>query len=123
MQPIFCPYCGKKAKFMSSKEFYGKDYGSNLYVCYSCDAYVGTHGKSKTPLGTMANKSLREMRKRAHISFDRLWKSQEMSRSAAYKWMSEVMRLPPQKAHIGMFNEKQCFELLRCLRERSEVFF
>lgn len=120
---MLCPYCGKEPNFMSSKEFYGKDYGSNIYVCLPCDAYVGTHGKTKTPLGTLANKNLRIMRKRAHKSFDPLWKSKRMNRSQAYKWMAEVMNLPSKKAHIGMFNERQCFKLLKHIREISLVHF
>ncbi|TYS14325.1 hypothetical protein FZC78_19300 [Rossellomorea vietnamensis] len=120
---VACPYCGNNAKFITSKEFYGKDYGTNLYSCRPCDAYVGTHGRSKTPLGTLANRSLREMRKRTHASFDPLWKSRRMSRSEAYQWISEVMQLPPEKAHIGMFNEKQCFELLKHIRNLSLVHF
>lgn len=63
------------------------------------------------------------MRKRTHAAFDPLWKTRKMSRSQAYKWMAEVMNIPPEKAHIGMFNEKQCFELLKHLREKSDVHF
>lgn len=113
---MFCPYCGREPVFLSSKEFYGRDYGTNVYLCRPCNAYVGTHGKGKTPLGTLANKSLREMRKRAHAAFDPLWKSKKMSRSKAYKWMAEIMNLPAEKAHIGMFDEVQCLELLSHLK-------
>lgn len=114
-----CPYCGNEAKFMSSKEFYGKDFGSNLYVCRPCDAYVGTHGKGKTPLGTMANQRLRELRKTAHSIFDPMWRGKyKMSRSKAYAWMAEVMDLPGEKAHIGMFNDDQCKALIEKAKEK-----
>lgn len=85
-------------------------------MCRPCDARVGTHRRSKTPLGTLANAELRDMRTRCHKVFDRLWKSKEMSRSNAYKWMQKVMGLSPEKAHIGMFNEQQCLELLHHLK-------
>jgi hypothetical protein len=114
---VICPYCGNETKFMTSKEFYGIDYGTNIYVCYPCDAYVGTHGKSKNPLGTPANRELREMRKYAHSMFDPLWKRRKMNRTNAYKWMQQVMDLPPEKAHIGMFNEEQCWKLIKCVKE------
>lgn len=71
----------------------------------------------------MANHNLREMRKRTHAAFDPLWKSRRMTRSQAYKWMADVMNLPDEKAHIGMFDEKQCFELLKHIREISLVHF
>lgn len=116
-----CPYCGKEAAFISSKQFYGRGYGTNLYVCRPCDARVGTHGKGKTPLGTMANVNLRALRKACHRHFDQLWKSKSMSRSKAYVWLAEVMNLPKEKAHIAMFDEEQCLSLLKHLTKRRRL--
>lgn len=116
---VNCPYCGRQAEFISSKEFYGRDYGTNLYLCRPCNAYVGTHGKSKKPLGTMANVTLRSLRKACHYHFDKLWrgKQKRMSRSNAYRWLQKAMGLPQEKAHIAMFDEKQCKKLLSILKE------
>lgn len=116
---MICSYCGKKAEFMSSEEFYGRDYGVNMYVCRPCDAYVGTHGKGKMALGTLANKRLRSLRKTAHSIFDPLWKgrNRKMNRNKAYQVMQKLMNLPPEKAHIGMMNENQCLELIQKLKE------
>ncbi len=100
---------------MSSKEFYGTDYGTNLYVCLPCDARVGTHRNSKTPLGTLANAALRDLRMQCHKIFDRKWKCGKMSRKKAYKWLQKAMGLSEEKAHIGMFNENQCKKLLQIL--------
>lgn len=105
---------------MSSTEFYGKNYGSNLYVCIPCDARVGTHGKGKTPLGTMANANLRELRKLCHARFDVRWKTGKVSRSKAYKQLAEMMDLSPDKAHIGMFDETQCKKLLSLLPKETK---
>lgn len=58
------------------------------------------------------------MRKTAHNTFDPLWRGRKMSRTKAYKWMQKVMSLPPEKAHIGLFNEEQCWKLIKCVRER-----
>lgn len=109
-----CPYCNQPTLFLTSQEFYGKDYGSNVYLCRPCDAYVGTHGNTKNPLGTMATPEIRRWRKAAHSIFDPLWKGRrkEMSRSAAYRWMQEAMNLPAEKAHIAMFDEQQCKRLI-----------
>jgi len=120
---VICPYCNTKAQFMSSREFYGKDYKTNLYVCYPCDARVGTHGKGKKALGTMANKKLRALRMAAHGEFDPMWKNRKrkknQARRNAYKWLQEQMNLSKEEAHIGRFNEEQCFELLRIMREKN----
>lgn len=116
---VECPYCGAEADFVSSREFYGRDYKTNIYVCYPCDAYVGTHGKGGTPLGTLANKQLRLLRMTAHSIFDPLWKGKyrKMGRNGAYRLMQRLMDLPPEKAHIGMMNEEQCQELILKLKD------
>lgn len=100
---------------MSSKEFYGVDYGTNIYSCKPCDAYVGTYGATYRALGSLATKELRELRRASHQAFDILWKSGRMDRSGAYAWLSEKMGLPTSKTHIGMFDEKQCKEVLRLI--------
>ncbi|MCG1029288.1 hypothetical protein J5S49_13405 [Virgibacillus halodenitrificans] len=119
-----CPYCGNLAEFISSKNFYGTDYGTNLYVCRQCDARVGTHGKGKTPLGTMANNQLRTLRKLCHKHFDPKWKykgkARQQARRQAYAWLQDVMGLSPQEAHIGKFNEDQCRKLLKILLKKDD---
>lgn len=113
---VVCPYCNWKAHFLSSKEFYGKDYGNNIYVCYACNAYVGTHGRGRRPLGRLAKPVTRALRRYVHSLFDPLWKSKRMSRNEAYIWLQEVMDLPPEEAHIGMFSEDQCRKLIDILK-------
>lgn len=51
-----CPYCYGKPEYVDSKEIYGVSYGM-VYLCRSCDAYVGVHHKnSKKPLGYGSNR-------------------------------------------------------------------
>lgn len=114
---VTCPYCEKEAVFTTSEEFYGRDYGTNLYVCRPCDARIGTHGRSDKPLGTLATLELRELRKQAHAVFDPLWKKNGkeklgMRRTEAYQWLQQVMNLSKKEAHIGKFNEAQCRKLI-----------
>jgi hypothetical protein len=110
---ILCPYCHYEAELVSSKEFYGKDYGGNLWVCHSCEAYVGTHKGTKKPLGTLANKETRKWRMKAHSIIDPLWKEGRMKRGQVYKWIQETMGLTSKEAHIGMFTVEQCKEIIR----------
>lgn len=93
---------------MSSYLFYGKDYGNNVYVCRRCDAYVGTYGRSKKPLGTLANEETRKARALAHSTFDLMWQRGDMTRSEAYRWLGWRLNIPPHKAHIGMFDLETC---------------
>lgn len=107
-----CPYCGEDVEILSSKEFYGIDYGTYVYLCRPCDAYVGTHKHSKKPLGTLAKKELRELRMKCHALIDPFWKSGKMRRSEVYSRISKEFGLPKSKTHIGMFNEEQCRKLI-----------
>ncbi len=125
MQIVKCPYCLKQAEYVTSKEFYGQQYKNNLYVCYPCDARVGTHGKGKRPLGTMANKQLRALRMSCHQVFDNRWKNKKRGKSKArkkaYLWLQEAMNLSEKEAHIGKFNKEQCFKLLEIMRNEEVI--
>ena len=73
MFKVVCPYCGQVAVLVDSSIVYGRSFGL-IYLCAPCDAYVGTHKGSPrhAPLGTLANKELREARLKAHEILDPL---------------------------------------------------
>jgi hypothetical protein len=111
-----CGYCNKKPELVDGKVIYGNhtNYGK-FWHCSSCDAYVGVHQGTDQPLGRLANKELRSLKKEAHMYFDNLWKvllhpgvTKNVARSEAYKWLSDKMGTPMAETHIGMFDEDQC---------------
>lgn len=118
---MICPYCNQEALFMTTKEYYGRDYGTNIYVCRPCDATVGTHKRTDKPKGTLANKRLRDLRVKVHTQFDILWKEHDMSRTAAYRYLQEIMEIPEEEAHIGMFDEKRCLMALDRLSKNNSL--
>jgi hypothetical protein len=107
---VKCPYCNRDAEFMTSELYYGTDYGTNVYACRRCDASVGTYGRSKKPMGPLASAELRQVRMRAHSVFDLMWQKGDMTRSAAYQWLAQKLKIPPAQAHIGMFSAEQAEE-------------
>ncbi len=113
VQKVICPYCGREAELVDDTKVYGSNgFGSQVYLCQKCNAYVGVHKGSKQPLGTLANRELRIARKAAHLVFDDLWKSRKMGRWQAYRWLAETMHIDGKDAHIGMFNIDQCIQLI-----------
>lgn len=104
---IICPYCDNPAELKDSSVIYGKSYGL-VYICFSCNAYVGTHRNTDRPLGTLANQELRKLRKECHNLFDRLWLTKKMTRHEAYKWLAKQLGLDVEQCHIGMFDVEQC---------------
>jgi hypothetical protein len=112
-----CPYCGESAILVDSSIVYGQSYGL-IWICPSypdCDAYVGVHKSGEYmnyPLGSLADKELRELRKKAHSVFDTIWKTSRLERGQAYRWMQEIMKIDHVlDCHIAEMNPKQCQEL------------
>ena len=121
--PKICRYCGKEVVLTSNAEIYGKEYGNGkCYLCRNCKAFVGVHTNTIIPLGTLANDELRCARKKAHNSFDRLWKkpTRIMSRFEAYKWLSKQMGLEIEDTHIAMFESEQCQNVVKLARIKME---
>lgn len=116
--PKTCRYCGADVQLVDNEKIYGKSYGAwpFAYKCSCCDSYVGVHPNTNIPLGTLANRELREWRKKAKDVFNPLWQYGGMSRTAAYNWLSEKLGIHKSKCHIGWFDVEECkkvFEMLK----------
>ena len=65
-----CPYCGAPVVYRSAEGIYKENHlDAMLYVCSKypkCDAYVRVHAGTKIPVGSLANKELRNLRRIAH---------------------------------------------------------
>ena len=75
---------------------------------------------------TPADEPTRQKRILAHRWFDSLWKSGQMSRKEAYKWLQDRMGLPKKECHIGMFSEEQCnrvvkYAILKSTQKRGDL--
>lgn len=117
-QPPFCPYCEIFSVFEPSSDFiYGRDFGP-VWVCDNyptCDSYVGCHPGTSEPLGRLADRKLREAKKRAHAAFDQLWRakmtfgvSKKTARTAAYNWLASQLGISVNECHIGHFDKANC---------------
>lgn len=107
-----CRYCNKPAKFIPNEEIYnGTRYGKSymMWYCKGCDAYVGTHENDpKRPLGELANKELREAKKKAHRIVDRYWRSGKLKRGHVY---SRLTKYFGEETHIGWADVKRANEI------------
>lgn len=118
---MICPYCKQPARFVDNAEIYGKRYGRfyMAFWCQPCDAMVGVHENDPArPLGTMANKELRQWRIKAHAAFDPFWQLDpssedgdrpELSRSAVYAWLSEIIG---EEVHVGQSDVQRCAAII-----------
>lgn len=109
--PPICPYCGCSSIFQDRHP----KTSHPAWVCTNypeCDAYVGCHPGGK-PLGTLADKTLRRWRNNAHAVFDPIWKQKTLSRSQAYKWLSDKLKINRSDCHIGHFSIEQCQQVIQ----------
>ncbi len=108
-----CPYCNQPARFVDNAEIYnGRRYGKSymMWWCLPCDALVGTHQNDpKRPLGTMANKELRQWRRKAHATIDPIWKDGEMSRGRVYEILSTELG---KQVHVGESDIDMCQKII-----------
>ena len=113
---IKCPYCGSRA-FLRPASMVCRHAtpDQKVYVCARypvCNAYVSAHRDSCLPMGTLANQSLRNKRRQAHIALNRLCVQGLMTRKEAYRWLQVQFGLPGSEAHIGHFSGYRCEQVI-----------
>jgi hypothetical protein len=102
-KPKACKNCGSEVIITSNAKIYSKEFGNGkCYKCVSCDSYVGVHGGTNIPLGILANKEERELKKKCHESFDKLWFTPRQ-RNICYKELSILLKIKPNQCHFGWF--------------------
>lgn len=114
-QDLDCPDCGAMMVLVVHDK-------KVIYRCVryrdgKCQGCHGAHPDGR-PLGVPAHWSVRAERKKAHAVFDLLWRPPvgRMSRSAAYLWLQDRMKMTPDLAHISRFDADQCGRVLACMK-------
>ena len=77
MNAPLCGYCGEPSRLVKGKLIYPhipKLNGIPMWACMDCRAWVGCHPGTETPLGRLADASLRKAKMAAHEAFDPKWK-------------------------------------------------
>lgn len=117
-QKICCPYCNAPALLRPAHMIHGAKTNkrkSYLYICSrwpECDSYVSAHQKSLQPMGTLANKTLRRKRILAHKALEQYRIEKHMEKWAVYLWLQGKLGLTEAQAHIGMFSEQMCEQVI-----------
>lgn len=76
LKDVICPYCNSVSELVTGDTIFKNR--SDLtdkyyYLCSPCNAYIGTIKGTKTPLGRLADASLRKAKVDLHSIFDPLY--------------------------------------------------
>ena len=80
-----------------------------FWTCADCGSNLKAdeHGY---PVGIPADVVTRQMRKKVHALFDRIWQDGElgrMSKAGAYRWLAEQLGVSEGEAHMGKMGVDQ----------------
>lgn len=114
---LHCQYCGAPAVLRPASDVHGGGHRVDgyVYACSRypfCDSYVSAHPDTRRPMGTLANRALREKRAKAHRVFNLLWERGHMTKKEAYRWLQMLFGLPEDMAHIAQFSDYRCEKLM-----------
>jgi hypothetical protein len=126
---IPCQYCKGHPLRMTGAELFPDrpEIAVRHYiVCRDCDAWVGCRPGTWTPLGDLADATLRMARRRAHEAFETVWRaaahetrmSDDAARRAAYAWISSHVK---GGAHVAGLALRECGEMVRMCGARNAV--
>lgn len=107
-----CPNCGAELELKNSR--FGPFYGCATWRATKCRGSVRANPDG-SPVGVPVDDATKDARMAAHDVFDQLWKGGRMTRRGAYSWLAEQMKLPPDKAHIGLFSKEQCERMVELI--------
>lgn len=121
--PEVCPYCGWPVEFASNATIYGREYGNGkCYKCTNCDAYVGVHDGTKIPLGILANKEMRNIKRKGHAMFDWYWNKSINPKARRKRWecyarLSIKLGIEVRECHFGWFGKERLLQAIAILEE------
>lgn len=124
--PTRCPYCHSSVKYTTHAEIYGGRTFNDwpyIYLCENkaCGASVGVHKNTTHPLGTLADQVTKDARKRAHAAFDPIWKSKQLKREEAYRWLAAQLDLERWRCHMSWFDVSYCEQVVRLCKQRQAL--
>lgn len=112
-----CPDCKGPMKL-------GERFGKYSYLCLraGCSGSHGAH-PSGEPFGIPGDFKTRKARSLAHITFDRIWELEVVSRSEAYVWLAGIVGKDPGEAHIGSMDVETCKRVVQAVKEKFPDLF
>lgn len=111
---VICADCGSPMQLRRGR--HGLFWGCTRWP--KCKGVHSAHQETGAPLGIPADRPTIEMRKKAHASFDRIWKQGLQLRAECYRWLRRELGMSKDDCHIGKFTQAQCANVIELADER-----
>ncbi len=119
LEGIVCPYCLKRTELVHSDKTFNKNTAGYKRVCHPCDAWVYCFSNSKTPMGSVAKKELRNKRSEVRYYIDMLNRSGLVtSKNEVFVWIARILHKPYQYSHVDMMDVFNCNEVIYEIKSR-----
>lgn len=118
--PEKCDNCSSPDVTLTTNDrLYGVKKGTWPYIfyCNDCGASVGCHPGTHNPLGKLADKHTRTLRRRLHEVFDVFWMQGYMTRTEAYAWLAEQLKITSAECHVSQLTFVQLKEAIRLTKD------
>lgn len=108
--PEKCPCCEGSVRLVNNREIYGKSYGTwpYAYLCGGCGAAIGVHPQSIYPVGTLADKKLRETRQCTHDALEQMRRAFQLDVRQAHERLARLMGIAVAACRIATFDAARC---------------
>lgn len=108
--------CGGKLELRHSGRLGRWFYGCSRYP--SCSGILPANDDG-SPHGDPRTRELQGWRRKAHDTFDVLWKNKHCSRPEAYSWLRHATGLSHEQAHMFQMTAEQCQDVIRFVTEKG----
>lgn len=124
LHPSVCNVCGShNVVYTGNDMIYGKKYGNGwCYLCTDCYSFVGTHKNApEIALGILADKDLRDLRKKCHTESERLYKpdlkiGRTKRRTALYFILGQWLKMSTEQMHFAKMEKADLEDALSFMR-------
>ena len=127
--PIICNICGDEhVSYESNAVIYGRQYGSGYcYICRKCRSFVGTHEPMPdVAYGTLANETVRNLRKDCHRESERLYSNSDRRtaanrRTSLYFVLAQWLCLSQDQMHFAKMQEEDLKDALEFMQRIDSI--
>lgn len=116
MGGIKCPYCGRIPELVNDSVVYGgAGYGSKIWLCKPCDAYVKAKHNGD-PNGIMAKQALRKVRKSIMDALVQIKASDEFKYRDAISAAARALGQGRRWAGVSWLDDKDAMPVLQAIK-------